>query len=157
MAPQAVEISGTGAAGVDKGRRPAAPRHLGSIDTERGATPIDMRVKIDQPGYDEEPARIDNLTAGEIMPDRGHFAVAKSDVGHLVASTRRVDDPPASENQIRHVPASGKIGRCNKAAIGPFEQAGEGDAGAVAVLRADDLHADRQPFCGETGRGDSRR
>src|SRR5438128_11485693 len=99
-----MEITGPGAAGIDKSRRPTAPRHLGRIDAERGPAPIDMRVEIDQPGHDEEPAGVDNVAAaGEIMPDRGHLSIAASDVGRLVAPACRIDNPSAADNQICHV------------------------------------------------------
>jgi hypothetical protein len=61
-----------------------------------------MRVQVDQPGHDEEPAGIDNLTAGEIMPDRSHFPLAKGDVGRLVASACRIDNATTPENQVSH-------------------------------------------------------
>jgi len=143
MATKTVEIAGPGAAGIDESRRSAPPCHFGRIDAERGPAPIDMRVEIDQPGYHEEPARIDDFSAagGEIAADPGHFALAKGNVGRLVASARRIDDAAASEDQVRHRPASSEIGRRNKAAVGPFEQAGKSDAALVAVLRADYLDA----------------
>src|SRR6516165_3667293 len=50
-----------------------------------------------------------------------------------------------------------KTGGRNKAAIGAFEESGESDAALVAILRADDLHTDRQPLCREPGRCNSRR
>ena len=102
MTTKAVEIAGPGAAGVDEGRRSTAPRHFGGIDAERGAAPIDMGVEIDQPGHDEEPAGIDNLTAGEIMPDRGNFPLVEGDIGRFVTPARRIDDATAFEHQIRH-------------------------------------------------------
>jgi hypothetical protein len=85
MAAKTVEIAGPGAAGIDESRRSAPPRDFGRIDAERGPAPIDMRVEIDQPGYHEKPARIDNFGAAarEIMPDPGHFSIAKSNVGRL--------------------------------------------------------------------------
>src|SRR5438128_2511517 len=100
-----MEITGPGAAGIDKSRRPTAPRHLGRIDAERGPAPIDMRVEIDQPGHDEEPAGVDDFgsTTGEVVPGPGYLPIAKSDVGHLVAPACRIDDPSAADNQICHV------------------------------------------------------
>jgi hypothetical protein len=61
VAAKAVEIAGTGTAGIDEGRRSTALGHFGGIDTERGAAPVDMRVKIDQPGDDQEPAHVDDV------------------------------------------------------------------------------------------------
>src|SRR5580704_5652412 len=108
-----------GAASVDERRCAALSRHLDRFDTERGPAPVDMRVKIDQPRHDEQPAHIDNLGAagGEVAPDFGYLSVAEGDVGRLVAPARRVDDAAASENQIRHMHASGKIWRWHKTRI----------------------------------------
>jgi hypothetical protein len=123
MAAKTVEIAGPGAAGIDESRRSAPPRHFSRIDTERGPAPIDMRMEIDQPGYHEEPAHIDDFgtVIREIVPDPGHFSVAKSDVGRLVATARRIDDAATSQDQICHMHDSGKIGWRDKAAVGPFE------------------------------------
>jgi hypothetical protein len=123
MAAKTVEIAGPGAAGIDKSRRSAPPRHFGRIDTERGSAPIDMGMEIDQPGYHEEPVRIDDFgtAGGEIVPDPSYFSVAKSDVGRLVAAARRIDDAAASKDQICHMRASGKIGWRDNVAVDPFE------------------------------------
>ena len=102
MAAKTVKIAGPGAAGIDESRRSAPPRDFGRIDTERGPAPIDMRMEIDQPGYQEESADIDDFgtVIREIVPDPGHFSIAKSNVGRLVAAARRIDDAAASEDQI---------------------------------------------------------
>src|SRR6266581_750527 len=39
----------------------------------------------------------------------------------------------------------------------PLDQPGKGDAGAVVILRPDDLHADRQAFLGKADRRRGRR
>jgi hypothetical protein len=61
-----------------------------------------MRVEIQQPGHDEKPARIDDFgtAAGKVMPDPGHFSVAKRNIGRLIAAVRRIDDAATSEDQI---------------------------------------------------------
>src|SRR6201997_4630313 len=99
-----------------------------------------MRVEIDQSRHHEKPARIDGFgpAGGEVAPDPDHFSVAKGNVGSLVAAIRRIDDTATSEDQIHHMRASNEIRRRDKAAIGPFEQAGKSNAAFVAVLRADD-------------------
>ena len=104
MAAKTVEIAGPGAAGIDKSCRSALPRHYGRIDAERGPSPIDVRVEIDQAGHDEKPAGIDDFGAAarEIMPDPGHFSVAESNIGRLVAAARRIDDAATSEDQLSH-------------------------------------------------------
>src|SRR5215471_2736349 len=108
MAAEPVENARAGTAGVDECRRPAPSRYLGRIDTERCPAPIDVRVEIDQPGHDEQPAHINGLgTAGrEIAPDFSYFSVAEGDIGHLVASVCWVDNTAACEDQIPHVRAS---------------------------------------------------
>jgi hypothetical protein len=113
MAAKAVENARASAARVDERRRPAPSRHLGCLDTERGPTPVDMRVEIDQPGHDEQPACIDDLgtVGGKIAPDFGYLSVAEGDVCRLVSPARRVDYPAAFENQIRHCTPRIKFGR----------------------------------------------
>src|ERR1700692_859660 len=104
MAAEAEEIARAGAARIDKGGGAAALRDQRGIDAERGAAPIDMSVQVDQPGRDDHAARIDDLgaLARQVVPDCGDLAIGKGDVGDLVASIRRVDDPAAPEKEIRH-------------------------------------------------------
>src|SRR6516165_8027571 len=148
MASKTMEVTGAGAAGVDERRRPAAARHLGRIDTERGSTPINVRVEIDQPRHDEEPARINDLRAvvAEIVSDLDHLSFAKRDVDDFVAAARRINDAAASEDQVGHMRTSAETGWCDKTAKRFFEQTGKRDTAAVAILRPDDLHPDRQPL-----------
>src|SRR5215831_18336185 len=148
MTTKTMEVTGTGAAGVDERRRPAAARYSGRIDTERGPTPIDVRVKIDQPRHDEEPARIHGLGAvvGEIVSELDYLSFAKRDVDDFVAVARRINETAASEDQVGHMRTSAETGWCDKTAKLFFEQSGKRDAAAVAILRTDDLHSDRQPF-----------
>src|SRR5215472_13618094 len=84
MAAKTVENTRAGTTGVDKCRRPAPSRHLGCIDTERGPAPVDMRVEIDKPGHDEQPAYIDDLgTVGrEIAPDFGYLSAFEDEIRH---------------------------------------------------------------------------
>jgi hypothetical protein len=107
MAAEPVKNAGSRAAGVDECRRSAASRHLDRIDTQRGPAPVDMRVEVNQPRHDEQPARIDDLGIfdGVVTPDFGYLSVAEGDVGRLVAPTRGIDDAAASEDQIPHMRA----------------------------------------------------
>src|SRR5215831_11701230 len=159
MTSKTMEVAGASAAGVDKRRRPAAPRHLGRIDTERGPAPIDVRVEIDQPRHDEEPARIHDLRAivGEIVSDLDDLSPAKRDVDDFVAAERRINDTPAFEDQVGHTRTSAETGWCDKTAKPFFEQTGKPDAAMVAILWTDDLHSDRQPFRGRPRRRHRRR
>ena len=63
-----------------------------------------MGVQVDQAGGDDLAASIDGLGAGarQVAADRGDLAVGKGDVGDLVAPVRRIDDPPAGDDQLRH-------------------------------------------------------
>jgi hypothetical protein len=83
----------------------APSRYFGRVDTQRGPTPVDMRVEVDQPGHDQQPAHIDDLgtAGGEVTPDLSYSSVAEGNVGRLVAPARRVNNPAASEDQIRHM------------------------------------------------------
>jgi hypothetical protein len=104
MAAETVEIAGARAAGVDKRGCAAGPRDRGGVDPERGAAPIDMRMEVDEAGDDQLPGNIDGLgPAGcQIAADRGNLAIGKGDIGELVASVARIDDPAALEDQFRH-------------------------------------------------------
>src|SRR5882724_7048516 len=104
MPAEAEEIAGAGTAGVDKGGRAAPLCDQSGINTERGAAPIDMSVQIYEPRHDNQAACIDSLdtVARQVRPDRGNLAIGKGNVGDLVAPVRRIDDPAASEKEIRH-------------------------------------------------------
>jgi hypothetical protein len=139
MAAESMESTGAGAAGVDERGRPALSRHLDRFDTKRGPAPIDMCVKIDHPGHDEQPTHIDDLGAAgrQVARDFGYLSVAEGDVGRLVAPARRVDDAAASEDQIRHAHPSHKFGSATEVTIPTSENGGEGDAATVPAFRAD--------------------
>src|SRR5262245_54382363 len=100
MAAEPVENAWAGAAGVNERRRPAPSRHLDRIDAERGPTPVDMCVEIDRAR--EHPARVVDLdtASGKVAPDFAYLSVAEGDVGGLVDPARRIDDAPASEDQV---------------------------------------------------------
>ena len=112
MAAEPVENAGAGTASVDERRRAAPSRYLDRVDTQRGPAPVDMRVEVDQPGHDEQPAHIDGLgtAGGKIMPDFSYLSVAEGDVGRLVAPGRRVIMRPPVRIRSRILRASGKIG-----------------------------------------------
>src|SRR5215470_13713579 len=90
------EYARASTSGVDKCRRPAPSRHLHCIHTQRSSALVDMRVEIDQPGYDKEPAHIDDLTSarGEVGPNFAYLSVVEGDIGRLVMPAPRVDDAP---------------------------------------------------------------
>ena len=100
MTAKPVEYARASAAGVDERRRPAPPRDFYRIHTKRGSAPVDVRVKIDQSGHDNQPAYVDHVTAagGEVRPDFGYFPVIESDVGGLVAPAYRIDDAATFEH-----------------------------------------------------------
>jgi len=53
-------------------------------------------MKIDQAGYDQKAASIDDLSppVGKIASDRFDPAIAKNDIGNFAPSAGRVDDTP---------------------------------------------------------------
>jgi hypothetical protein len=55
MAAEPVENAGASTASVDERRRSAPSRYFGRVNTQRGPTPVDMRVEVDQPGHDQQP------------------------------------------------------------------------------------------------------
>jgi hypothetical protein len=58
-------IARPGAARIDE-RRAAPSRENERVDAERRAAPIDMRVKVDQPGRDDAPSNVMNRFAFEL-------------------------------------------------------------------------------------------
>ena len=112
---KAVEIAGAGAARIDEGRRAAALRDSGGVDPERGPAPIDMGVQVDQPGHDDEAARIDDFRPRQRQAgaDGDDLAGAKPDIGDRVAPVRRIDDPAALEDHIQHRPPRQIRGRAS--------------------------------------------
>src|SRR6516162_5121991 len=115
---------------VDERRRSAPSRYFGRVDTQRGPTPVDMRVEVDQPGHDQQPPHIDDLATagGKVTPDLSYLSVAEGNVGRLVAPARRVNNAAASEDQIRHMRVSDRGGWWHRSTIPAFENAGEDDA-----------------------------
>src|SRR5437016_9223005 len=102
--PEAVEIAGAGAPGIDKGRGAAARRKLRGVDPERGPAPVDVGVQVDETRHDDQAARVDDFRPAQRQtgPERRDPAIAKADIGNLVAPVRRIDDPAALEDEIQH-------------------------------------------------------
>src|SRR6478609_8939270 len=67
-----------------------------------GDMPEDMGMRIDQPGQDQRTAHIDRLPRPrEIRADRRDLAVGDRDILDTVEPLRRIDDPPALQNQVK--------------------------------------------------------
>ena len=106
MAAKSGKVAGTGASGIDQGGRAAASGDGGSIDADRSAAPIDVGMKIDQPGRDEKTADVAGVACRLIdaLADRDDFAVGKSDVAFGVDPLRRIDEVTAAQDEIKHGP-----------------------------------------------------
>ncbi len=104
VAAESGEVAGPRASGIDQGGGAAAPGDGGSIDADRGATPIDVGVKIDQPGRDEKTADVAGVARRliEALADRDDFACGKSKVASGVDPLRRIDEMSAAQNEIKH-------------------------------------------------------
>src|SRR5689334_667163 len=100
MTAEPMEYARASATGVDKRRGSTLSRHLRRIHTPRSSAPVDMRVEIDQPGYDKQPAHVHDLATarGEVGPDFAYLSVTEGDIGRLVSPARRVDDAAALEH-----------------------------------------------------------
>src|SRR6516162_4361118 len=100
MTAEPMEYARASATGVDKRRRPALSRHVRRVHTQRSSAPVDMRMEIDQPGYDKQPAHVHDLTTacGEVGPDFAYLSVTEGDIGRLVTPARGVDDAAALEH-----------------------------------------------------------
>src|ERR1700722_11249537 len=99
---EAGEIARTRAAGIDAGRNRAAAREVLGVDAERRASPIDVRVEVDETGRDNEARYVaDLVTFGfEALAYFRHLSAGEGDVGDAVEILRGVDDATVAEDEI---------------------------------------------------------
>ena len=102
MLAKAVEVAGTGAAGIDDGGDAAGAGQQFGCHAERGAAPVDVGVQVDEAGRDQLAFDVLRLLAGKVVADRRHLAAREGDVGHLVDALRGIDQLAALENQVVH-------------------------------------------------------
>ena len=102
---EALEVAGPGRADVEPGRRPGAARQLVGVDAQRGAAPIDVGMEVDHARHDDSATDL-ALDLGRARLRVGaqgrDLAVLEGDVQHLVGARARIDDPPATQNNIEH-------------------------------------------------------
>src|SRR5579872_2599885 len=94
MLEKAAEVAGAGTAGVDQRGHAAAASRIGRVDTERGAAPIDMGVKVDEPRSDKPPADVTGFgrfARLDGMADRRDAAIVKGNIGYPVQALRGID------------------------------------------------------------------
>ena len=96
------EIAGPRAAGVDAGRNGAAAREILGVNAERRASPINVRVQVDEAGRDDEARHVANLSAvvSEALADCRDLSASEGDVGDAVEILRGVDDTTVAEDEI---------------------------------------------------------
>ena len=106
VAAKSGKVAGTGASGIDQGGGAAAPGDGGSIDADRGTAPIDVGMKVDQPGRNEKTADVAGVARRVIdaLADRDDFPFGKSNVASGVDPLRRIDEVTAAQNEIKHGP-----------------------------------------------------
>src|SRR5882672_1941278 len=62
---------------------------------------VEMRVNVDEPRRDEQPARVDHLAGVPVVtPDGGDAIAARDDVGLERCAAAAVDDGAALEDEI---------------------------------------------------------
>ena len=105
-------VAGAGAAGIDEGGGTGARCHLLGVDTERGASPIDVGVEVDEAGKDEVAGAID-VARGRLADGRRQLrdlAAGESDIERRVEILHRIDHAAVSDQQVvGHRVAPGKI------------------------------------------------
>ncbi len=106
MLAEAGEIAGAGTAGIDRGGDAGGAAKLLGVDAERGATPIDMGVQVDQAGRHDLACNVAHGGRGirlQAAADLRHLAVGKRDVADRVEPLRGVDHAAAAQDQVeRH-------------------------------------------------------
>jgi hypothetical protein len=92
---------------------PLARQNCSASTPSEVPPPIHVGVQVDEARRDEVARHVAHLgcgAGGEIGADRGDFAFGKADVGDRVEVLRRIDDPPALEDEIdRH-----QVSRCRR-------------------------------------------
>src|SRR5450631_2517905 len=103
---EAREITGAGAAGVDRRGDARGAAELLGVDADRSAAPIDMGVQIDQARSDDVTryvAHVGFRIDTELVSDPDHLAGGEGDIRHGVELLRGVNHPTAAQDQIeRH-------------------------------------------------------
>ena len=87
-------------------RRPTVPVQLRVV----------VRVRVDEPGRDEEPGSVEHRprVVGDVA-DLHDAAVADPDVGHVRLAAGAVDDGPALDHMVEHVASCGRGDRVSRA------------------------------------------
>ena len=107
MPAETQEVAGPGAAGVDEGRGPAAPRQGVGIHPQGGAAPVDMGVQVDQPRHHQAAGRVDQrlrVVDGQPRLDRRHLAAGEADIEEPVDPVSRIQHPTTAHHEIEHEP-----------------------------------------------------
>ena len=98
---EAREIARPGAAGVDRRGDAGAAAEVLRVDAERGAAPIHMGVQVDQAGRHDVALHVAHFRrVGQVVPHLGDLAAGERHVGDAVDVLRRVDDPPALQDEV---------------------------------------------------------
>src|SRR5271156_3987477 len=99
---EASEIARPRTAGVDAGRNRAAAREVFGVNAERCASPINVRVQVDEARRDYEARYVADLGAVvfEALAYFRHLSAGEGDVGDPVEILRRVDDATVAEDEI---------------------------------------------------------
>ena len=113
MLAEAGEIAGPRAAGVDAGRNRAAAREILGVNAERRASPINVRVQIDEARRDDEARHVADFGAFgfEALAYFRHLSAGEGDVGDAVDILRGVDDATVAEDEIESHGSFFKVSR----------------------------------------------
>ncbi len=102
---EAMEVAGSGAAGIDQGSGARAPGHRLRLHAEAGAAPVNMGVQVDQTGHHELARGRDDLARRgsiDLGLDGRDPAILERDVGAPIPSLRGIDHPPAPDYEVVH-------------------------------------------------------
>ena len=88
---EASEIARTRAAGVDAGRNRAAAREVLGVNAKRGASPINVRVEIDEARRDDEARHVADFGTLEFetLAQFRHLSASEGDVGDFDRDSAR--------------------------------------------------------------------
>ena len=103
MLTEAGEIAGPRAAGVDAGRDRAAAGEVLRVNAERRASPINVRVQIDEAWRDDEARYVALLGAidFEALVNGCDLPAGEGDIRHAVEILRRVDNATVAKDEIQ--------------------------------------------------------
>src|SRR6516165_4575383 len=100
---EAGEVARTCAACIGRGRDARGAAELLSVNAERRAAPVDVRMQVDQSRGDDRAGHVANVGTGirfEARSDAGDFTLRECDVVCGIKLLRRIDHAAPAQDEI---------------------------------------------------------